>query len=99
MQMPPVLKIRNEEAPVISEDSEINQFETDGTKYVFTDITFGIPVKVNMNFKNYDIFSVVEVGSYCILVKRPSSIDSKLCNLVYNFNLRCKMTFFYDIRL
>ena len=61
MQMPPVLKVRNDEAPVISEDSEIDQFETDGTKYVFTDITFGIPVQVNMNFNNYDIFSALEV--------------------------------------
>ena len=46
--MPPVLKVRQEETKVISQDTEIDQFETDGTKYVFSDITFGIPHRVGI---------------------------------------------------
>ena len=46
LQMPPVLKITDEEAPVISSDPDIEMFETNGCNYVFTDITYGIPKRV-----------------------------------------------------
>ena len=46
LQMPPVMKARDESVRLISEDSEIEMFDTSGSKYVFTDITFGIPNRV-----------------------------------------------------
>ena len=44
--MPPVMKARDESVRLISEDPEIEMFDTSGSKYVFTDITFGIPNRV-----------------------------------------------------
>ena len=44
--MPPVLKARDESVRLISQDPEIEMFDTSGSKYVFTDITFGIPNRV-----------------------------------------------------
>ena len=55
LQMPPVLKARDESVRLISQDPEIEMFDSGGSKYVFTDITFGISNRVRVCFTCFRI--------------------------------------------
>ena len=43
LQMPPVMEPWKNQPVTLSEDPEIEGFDTDTSKYMFTDISFNIP--------------------------------------------------------
>ena len=47
LQMPPYMKPWSEKSEILSEDPDIEGFDTEGVNYVFTDITYGLPPDVS----------------------------------------------------
>ncbi len=56
LQMPPVVKRREDVSSVITEDKDIDMHTTEKLNFVFTDITHGLPKRVSSVFTLLNLY-------------------------------------------